>query len=367
VSPALRRILVVRLGDLGNCILATPALRALRLAHPRATIDLLAEPVAEPLLAGGDLVDRHIALPRAALERAVRLGPFGVPSLARFALTLRWRGYDAAVLLEHLTTLAGTLKLAAIMLGSGAPRRFGLDNGRGRFLTDRVADGGFGSHHEADTCLRVVALLGGDPAPRRPELPIATTDVAWARAELASLPRPVVAICPGSGAYSVARRWPAERFVEVGRGLAARRGASMLLVGNELELNRAVAGQVGARDVSGRTTLGQLGALLGQVDLLIANDSGVVHVGAAVGAPIVALYGLTDARAWGPYYGDPTLQERGLAVQVELPCRPCLYRRHALGWRGGCATRDCLDLVSPAMVLAAAERQLDRYGAGATG
>jgi len=361
VSERLDRILVVKMGDLGDLILTTPALRALRLARPGATIDLLSPAAAAPVVGGSDLVDSHLRLPQARLEAALRGGPLGLPTLAAFSAALRRRRYDAVVLLQHLTTAAGTAKYAALMVASGARRRVGLDNGRGIFLTDRVADAGFGARHEAEHWLRVVARLGADPRPRPTELPTSAADHARARALLAGLPRPIVAIHAGSGPYSPARRWRADGFVAVARALVERRRASLVLLGTELELNAGVAAATGARDLTGQTTVGQLAALLGRVDLLICNDGGVMHAGVAANAPVVAIYGLTHPRAWGPWYGDPARQARAEVVDVPLPCRPCFYRGHRLGWRDGCATRDCLALVSPAMVLAAAARQLDRW------
>jgi heptosyltransferase-2 len=354
-------ILVVKPGDLGDCVLTTPALRALRLARPRARIDLLAQPIASAVVGGTDLVDEHLRLPRQALDAAARRGPLGLPFLLAFAARLRARRYDACVLLQHLTTRVGTLKYAGLLLASGAPRRYGLENGRGWFLTERFPDDGFGARHEADYWLGVVGLLGADPAPRPTELPVSDADRRAAADLLRGLTRPIVALHPGGGDYAtVARRWAPDRFAALGRRLAERRGASLLVVGNERGLNAAVAAGCGGRDLSGRTTLGALAALLGESDLLVSNDSGVAHVGAAAGVPMVAIYGQTDPRAWGPYYGKPA-GDRAELVQVPLPCRPCLYRRHELGWRHGCATRDCLELISTGMVLAAAERQLDRF------
>ena len=336
-GAAPERILVIKRGDLGDLLLATPALRALREARPDARVDLLAPPLAGAVVRGTGLVDRHLRL---------RLPP-----------PVRWLGYDACVVLEHLTTRSGTLKYAALAVASGAPRRYGLDNGRGWFLTDRVPDPGFGAAHEADYWLRVVALLGADPAPRPTELPLSEADRLDAEQLLSGLGRPIVALHPGGGAYTGARRWAPERFAAVGRELAERHGASLVVVGNEAGLNASVAAACGARDVSGKTSIGALAALLARVDLLVTNDSGVAHVGAAANAPIVAVYGQTDPRAWAPYYGDPA-RNRAELVQVPLACRPGLYRGHQLGWRSGCATRDCLELVSVGMVVAAAERQL---------
>ena len=357
------RILVVQPRDLGDCLLTTPALRALRLARPRARIDLLAQPLAAQVVRGSDLVDEHLPLPLRQLEAAVRRGPFGLPLLLAFVARLGVRRYDAAVLAQHLTTRAGALKYAALLLASRAPRRYGLENGRGWFLTDRFPDDGFGARHEADYWLRVVGLLGADTSPRPTELPVSATDRCAADDLLAGLARPIVALHPGGGDYALARRWAPDRFAAVGRRLAERRGAQLVVVGNEPGLNAAVAAACGGRDLSGRTTVGALAALLERCDLLITNDSGVAHVGAAAGAPMVAIYGQTDPRAWGPYYGRPD-DGRAELVQVPLPCRPCLYRGHELGWRHGCATRDCLELVSTGMVLAATERQLDRFASG---
>jgi heptosyltransferase-2 len=299
-------------------------------------------------------------MPRETLERAARRGPAGALFLAAFAGALRRRRYDACVLLEHLTTSRGVVNYAALTLATGAPRRFGLDNGRGWFLTDRTHDAGFSARPEAEYWLSVAALLGADPRPRAVELPIRATNRAAAAELLGGLPRPIVALHPGGGPYALARRWPLERFVELGRALSARRNASLVAVGNEAELNGRLAAATGARDLSGRTPLGTLGALLGQVDLLVTNDSGVMHVGAAAGARMVAIWGQTDPRAWGPHLAPE--QDRGLleTVELALPCRPCLYRGTELGWREGCSTRDCLELLSVGRVLAATERQLER-------
>jgi heptosyltransferase-2 len=362
VEPSRLRILVVKLATLGDLLTATPALRALRSAFPAAHVGVLATPGTAVALRGLDSVDSVIPFEKEAFDRP-RDALLRLPRATQLARVLRAGGWDVLVLLHHLTTGFGVAKYAALSLASGAPIRVGLDNGRGWFLTERVPDAGFTARHEADYWLRVVGLLGADTSPRPTELPVSATDRCAADDLLAGLARPIVALHPGGGDYALARRWAPDRFAAVGRRLAERRGAQLVVVGNEPGLNAAVAAACGGRDLSGRTTVGALAALLERCDLLITNDSGVAHVGAAAGAPMVAIYGQTDPRAWGPYYGRPD-DGRAELVQVPLPCRPCLYRGHELGWRHGCATRDCLELVSTGMVLAAAERQLDRFASG---
>ncbi|MHB8991877.1 MAG: glycosyltransferase family 9 protein, partial [Chloroflexota bacterium] len=94
-----------------------------------------------------------------------------------------------------------------------------------------------------------------------------------------------------------------------------------------------------------------LAATLSRCRLFVGNDSGVMHVALASGVPVVAIFGLSNHRAWGPYDPDG---EMSRVVRVELPCSPCLYRGQGLGLRYGCGDPQCLKQVAPAMVLSAA-------------
>src|SRR5205823_900144 len=131
----------------------------------------------------------------------------------------------------------GALKFAAVALASRAPLRAGVDNGRGWFLSRRVADRGFGAQHEAEYWLDVAALAGADPRPgdRRITIPITADDHAAAAALLAGLglpgSGPLVAIHPGAGWYSLARRWPAAHFAALIATLVRERQADVLLLG----------------------------------------------------------------------------------------------------------------------------------------
>src|ERR1700687_4638047 len=139
---ARNRILVVRLASLGDLLITTPALRALRASFPDAHIGVLTTPASAPALRGLDTYDEVITFDKFAFDR---------PTDALQSLPAALR------LLHHLTTPFGIAKYAALSLGSGARRRVGLDNGRGRwFLTDSAVDRGFGWHHEVDYWLDVV-------------------------------------------------------------------------------------------------------------------------------------------------------------------------------------------------------------------
>ncbi len=341
----MRRIAVIKRGDLGDLLLALPALRALRDALPEARIDLLGSRLASEVFRDLDLVDRVLPLP-ASKPRLLR----GCVDVLGLVVSLRRHGYESAILLEHLTTGAGALRYAAALAATGAPRRIGLDNGRGWFLTDRVPDAGFGARHEADHWLSVVARLGADATPRRVGLADDPEADARADALVASAGDRYCVLHPGGGGYSVARRWPVDRFVEVGRALT-RDGLGLVVVGNESDLNATLASATGALDLTGQTPLRVLRRVLARAALLISSDSGIVHVGATTDVPLLAIYGLTDPRAWGPYRPEPWLRVRTRIVERPLPCRPCLYRGRALGFRNGCATRDCLMGIGSAAVI----------------
>jgi len=164
------RYLIVQLADIGDLILSTPALAALREAHPDAHIDLLTTTHSAPVIPP-NLVNEVIPLDRRALTGATA---FYRPANLRRILRLRNGRYDAVLYFHHFTIRAGTLKFALIGYASGAARRIGLENGHGWFLTERLPDGGFGAQHQAQYWLDLVGLLGASSAPRGAEVQQAT-------------------------------------------------------------------------------------------------------------------------------------------------------------------------------------------------
>jgi ADP-heptose:LPS heptosyltransferase len=395
------RILAVKLADFGDALLTTPALRILRRGLPEAHIDVLTTAIGAVAYRHSGLVDEVMTFEKSAYDRpaAGLRRPFAPLRLGR---ELRERRYDGVALFHSLTTRYGAAKHAALTLSTGAPIRAGRARPGGRrgwFLTHAAPDLGYDRAHVVESDLAVaVALLAAlglspeaiaaadSPGERRLAFTPGPEAEAAADALLAEImagsrqveipadaprtdspaARPLVAVHPGTGAYSPARRWTPEGFAAVIDGLI-QDGARVVIVGTKAD----GTGEVFKRcrvpgavlDLTGRTDLPTLGAVLARMDLVVGNDSGVTHLAVAMGAPVVAVFGPSNPVAWGPWWpgvdaaGHPAASLHRV-VALDLPCRPCFYVGHRLGSPQGCPTRDCLAWLPPARVLAAAREVL---------
>ena len=371
--PENARILVIKMAGIGDLLLATPALRALRETYPHAHIDLLVTPDSAGILNGWQVIDRIIVLDKYLFDYPQQLltRPRNLLRLKPLWRDLRDGHYDAVLLLHHLTLPFGRLKHQLLLRATGAQWRVGLDNGHGWFLNVRVKDNGFGAMHEAEYYLAVAGAVGAKTKDKRLVVPLSEADhrQAWQLLYEHETPQnirhPIIAMHPGSGGYSTARRWAPERFAQLADTLYSGVGGQLLLLGGpeEAELHQHIIdmmhSEMSVRSMAGKGSIKVTAALLEQVDLFIGNDSALVHLAVAAGTPTVAIFGLTNARAWGPF-ADEKAGQQALIVRLNLPCMPCFYRGHDLGTPEGCATRDCLALLGVDPIATAARRLLTK-------
>ncbi|PJF37291.1 MAG: hypothetical protein CUN49_01150 [Candidatus Thermofonsia Clade 1 bacterium] len=344
----LKRILCIKISDIGDLITVTPALAALREALPHAELDVLTSAHAAPILDGTRLADQVLTFPLRAYERAADVfKPSALRRLMAFIAQLRARRYQAVLLFHQLSTPFGAWKHAMLTLGTGAPVRAGLENGRGWFLTHKVADRGFGAFHQAAYWLKVAALLGASDSPERFPLRvgISEADRAWAAQQLPE--SGYVAVHSGSGALNVARRWTPEGFAAAATHFAQHLGTSIVLIGGIGDDSEALRAHLRLpyRDLIAKTTLGQLAAVLERCAVFIGGDSGVMHIAAAI--PHLALYtpfGATNHFAWQAW------RPQGRAAVIArsgVLCSPCAYIGQSVGLRSGCAARTCMRALKP--------------------
>lgn len=332
------RVLVVQTGFLGDIVLTTPLLAALRRRWPDAEITMLVTPAAAPLVAC------HPALDGVEVDDKRGAGR-GVRGLVRLARRLRRGRYTVAIAAHKSWRTGMALRLAAI------PRRIGFATApAAACYTERVARPM--TLHDADRLMELVRPLGVTEATPRPW--VARDAAACRRAQALLAPvrgagRPLAGICPGSVWRT--KRWPVAAFGALVRRLDAA-GWQCVLLGapDEAALTAAVVAAAGGRglDLAGAVDLGVLAAVLAEMDVVVTNDSAPMHVAAAVGVPQVAIFCATiPTQGYGPLGANAEI------VQKDLACRPC--GRHGAA-RCPRATDDCMELVRVEDVEAAIAR-----------
>ncbi|MDE2179232.1 MAG: glycosyltransferase family 9 protein [candidate division NC10 bacterium] len=321
-----QRILIIKPSSLGDVVNALPFLSSLRRRYPDRYIAWLVEEEAAELLLGHPLLDRVIVSGRRRWRREVRMpfrGSATLREIAALIAELRQGRYDLVV------DLQGLLKSALMVICAGARFRVGLAGAREgseRALT-HVVPLPPGPLHAVDRYLEVARFLGADSLLKTFVFPSRPDDGARAEALLAEAGvKPdslVIALNPQ--ARWTTKLWGEERFARLGEMLARQHGARILVIGSssDLPLARRLANGMDPAPfvAAGRTDLKVLIALLKRIDLLVTVDSGPMHLAAALGTPLIALFGPTDPRLIGPYGGD------GVVLRVPLPCSPCSKRR----------------------------------------
>ncbi len=332
----MQRILVVAPSWIGDTVLAQPLLKLLHARHPGLALDVLAPRWTFPLLERMPEVRQPI------------LSPFGHGDLLlgerrRLGRELAAAGYDQAIVLPN------TFKSALVPLFARIPVRTGyvgefrhwllndarrLDEARLPQLAERYA---------------ALAAPRGAALERPLPGPFLRVDEPARRATLERLgldrSRPAAALCPGAE-YGPAKRWPARYFAELAQGFAAR-GCAVWLVGSANdraigeEIARAATGA--CRNLCGDTTLAEAIDLLASAAVVVSNDSGLMHVAAALSRPLVALYGSSS-----PAY-TPPLSRGARILKLDLPCSPCFQRECPLGHF------NCMVQLAPDRVLAAVD------------
>ena len=357
------RILVVKLASLGDMLLTTPALRALAHRYPDAQIDVLATEQSADLIRRSPYVRSVYTLDKYAFDypRQFVSHPWRLIPVIRLLAAMRRGHYDAIILAHHLTLLFGRLKYRALAGLIGARLTVGLDNGHGAYMDLRVPDHGFGAAHEAEYALRLAAVL--DAPLNEEQRSLCASDLGW------YMPAPPVsetvrvALHPGSGVYSVARRWPADRFAALARYLHRQVQAEIIVLAGagEDDICQQILEQSAHPEwmtCQKAETTEALARALSTCHLLVANDSFPMHLAVALNVPVVAIFGPSNHEAWGPWTGQP-----GMATVVrrdDLACSPCIYRGHALGTPQGCPPRPCLTGLSQRLVERAALSALER-------
>jgi heptosyltransferase-2 len=337
------KILVVAPSWIGDTILAQPLLALIKRNNPAARIEVLAPAWSAALLERMTEVDAVIISPFAH-------GEFGFGK--RHALGLRLRADAAGAGFAQAYVLPNSWKSALVPFLAGIARRIGY-HGESRYLL-------LNERHQLDVARhpqlvqRYAALAG--PLPSILPAPCLTSSFEQQRAarDALNLPPPDAAapviFCPGAE-YGPAKRWPMQHFAALARLVATPENPAWLVgSAGDAELGAAIAGTAkgAALNLCGRTSLEQAIDLIASASCVVSNDSGLMHVAAALERPLIALYGSSS-----PAY-TPPLSARATMLSRDLPCSPCFKRECPLGHF------DCMNGITPQQVAEMIAAQLSR-------
>ncbi len=312
------KILVRSTNWIGDAIMTTPAVRTIRENFPESEITLLAHPWVGDVFRFSPRIDRLLVYDKKGRHKGVR----GMLQLAR---ELREEHFDCAILLQN------AFEAAFITWWAGIPIRAGYTtDGRGLLLTHGVHKTlEVVKKHEVNYYQRIMLGLGLKPAVNELELFIPGEQIDAARARLQKMSdfeggrQPLIGFNPGA-AFGPAKRWPAEKYAQLAQLICREAQPLIVLFGSAAD--RATCADIIARsgaaaprmlNLAGETSLVEAMALIGECDVFVTNDSGLMHVAAALNTPLVAIFGSTDHIATGPY------SDHAVIIRKPLPCSPC--------------------------------------------
>lgn len=330
------KLLIIFLSGIGNFILFTPTLRAIRNKYPHAKITLLAkQKVVLDIVQNEGLIDHFIHYPQTT-------SPLVQASLT---YSLRRIKFDTVI----TTFDAQGWKLSMLALMTGGKCSIGYRTGRwydrcyDKLLT---YDTGM---HEVDRHLKIADYMGADVTDKTPVICINEEDREFAKAIIPHDSSLLIGMHPGSSENLWRKRWMPERFAELADCLSNKYGAKIIIFGGagEVQLAQKISTQMKIakpENLTGKTTLMQTAAIIERCTLFITNDSGLMHVAAAVKTPVVAIFGPTD-----PAKNYP-IGEGHIVIRKDLPCSPCLTYD-----KDECDSPECLKAVKVEDVLCAVE------------
>ena len=300
-TQPVRKILVVELWHMGDVVLTTPVLQALRAMYPKARITLLAKSHACELLASSDLVDEIVTFDFPWTAMSDKYDPSRYDRVAIGAIVKRLRDQQFDLCLDCRMDLRSNVLTRSI----GAKRRIGYDFGGGGFLLTDAIPAPTADQHKVDDWMALLEPLRAE-APGKldgvpsPVLSVTDQERSDARKLLESYDvspgDTVIGIHPGGS--NATKRWSVDKFSQVGRTLAERHGAKLIVFVDPEGSGSSM--QLGQNAAFVRTSIREMMALFTQCDLLICNDSGPMHMAAALDVPVVAVFTTGNPKAYGP-------------------------------------------------------------------
>lgn len=313
MKNSLKNIVIIRTDRIGEVLLSTVAVDAIKEAYPDATISFVTSEYSRPLVEGsGDVAEiltAHIGDRKGWLREARRLGA-----------QLKSKKFDAAVVMNPHKAI----HLACFL--AGIPIRVGYDRKWGFLLNKKIEDKRHeGAKHEIEYTGDLLRLLGVERAPKGPKLkidPAAENEIKELTANI-DTDKPVIAVHPGSS--NPAKMWAGDNYAELIDKIKTECDSEIVVIGSEDEKLTAEAiidkSGIKAHNLAGKFDLKELAAFISKCDLFIGNDTGPMHMAAALGVPVIAIFGRNipgvSPRRWGPW------GKNNVVFHENPGCDPC--------------------------------------------
>ena len=311
----IQRILVRGTNWIGDVVMGLPALEAVRALFPGRTIAVLAKPWVAALYENHPGVDEVISYPKGQGY------PGDLLKLIRTARLLRTKRFDLAILFQN------AFEAALVAFLAGIRYRVGYNSDARGFLLSHsvIRDRDVFRLHQVEYYLSILRSMGWEAPTKDPVVFVRQRDEEDVERLLATHGVAagdfILGLSPGA-TYGPAKRWPVERFAAIGNRAMERWRSKVILIGSEGEKDicRSLSRQLArpSVDLSGMTTLAQAMALIKRCGIFLCNDSGLMHVAAALNVPTLAIFGSTDATATGPRGRHATI------AREAVECSPCL-------------------------------------------
>lgn len=339
------KVLVINLGGIGDLLLSTPALRALRNTYPRARIYFLGSPGASELAKNLPYIDETLNLD-------LGLTPNALYRSMKSILYLRRAGIDLAINMRTLVRRTGALKIRLLMDLIGAKITAGRDTElMGSFFNVSIPESRLGDKYEMEYDLDMVRVLGADVIDKQPDLPIEESCVNNAALLLKSNGISggdiLIGIHPGG---KPSHRWPPDKYAEVINKLAGTVKAKFVITGDKADAPLAAAIRrstfADIINTAGILSIGDLGAIIKRCNLYICNDTAAMHMAAILKTPLVAIFGPGYLKRFDPRNISPD----AVVIFKNAECSPC--DRHA------CRDAGCLKSIGSEEVIDASLKLL---------
>ncbi len=304
-----RKILIRATNWIGDAIMTTPAVRTIRRNFPEAEISILVHPWVADVFNASPYIDHIIPYQKKSVHSGLR----GIRRLSR---ELKRQNFDLAVLLQNAFEAALIVKLAGIPLRLGYSR-----DCRGILLSHAIAlKKERKTIHQVHYYQGLLADAGLKPGPDKLFLKISQKDKDSAARFIKAQDGPLIGLNPGA-AYGPAKRWPAEKYADLAYRVERNYQARVMVFGTDDD--RQTAAVIARRckniiDLTGRTSLAEAMALIEQCRVFVTNDSGLMHVAAALNTPLAVIFGSTNPVTTGPF------SKNNIILRRPLPCSPCM-------------------------------------------